>query len=138
MTKSEIGGLVALVVAVTSGAVAFGNLEGRISGIEREIDQPKKVMRDEGQRIIEEADGIREDILRKTETIESNVGENRTAISSLGENDCKWMNYLSRVPLENIQYCPDGFYAKGLGFSHEASRVYAHQMSYRLYCCSLK
>ena len=138
MTRIEIGGLAALVVAVITGAVAFGNLQGRISGIEREIDQPKKVMRNEGREIIEETESIRKDFERDSKSMVSNINANKSAILSIGENECKWMSYVNRSPLENIHYCPDGYYAKGLGFYHKHGQDYAYQMSYRLYCCSLK
>lgn len=38
MTKFEIGGLVALVVAVIGGAVAFGNLQGRVASMEKMLN----------------------------------------------------------------------------------------------------
>ena len=138
MTRIEIGALIALAVAVIGGAVAFGNLQGRISGIEREIDQPKKVMRNEGRSIIEETTSIYKNFERSTEAIQTDIRSNKSGIASLGENDCKWMSYVARHPLENIHYCPDGYYAKGLGFHHKHGEDLAYQMSYRLYCCSLK
>lgn len=138
MTRIEIGALVALAVAVITGAISFGNLQGRVSSIEREIDSPKKVMRDEGRQIVEETENIHKEFMRDTEAIRPDVEANDLAISSLGENDCKWMSYVDRFPSKNVQHCPDGFYAKGLGFYHEGGENYAYQMRYRLYCCSLR
>ncbi|MCG8520178.1 MAG: hypothetical protein MI794_19510 [Pseudomonadales bacterium] len=63
---------------------------------------------------------------------------NESTINNLGENGCNWMPSVSRHALENIQQCPDGYYAKGLGFNHQSGADYAYEMSYRLYCCSLK
>ena len=83
------------------------------------------------------AESVQNIIGQKFGALENKMEVNQSRISALGENDCKWMPSLSRHPLENIQYCPDGFYAKGLGFNHSSGADYAYQMSYRLYCCSL-
>ena len=54
MTKFEIGSLVALAVAIIGGAVAFGNLQGRVAAIENVIEAPVKQIQEEGEKIKED------------------------------------------------------------------------------------
>ena len=54
MGRFEIGSLIALGIAVITGAISFGKLEGRVSGIEREIANPKIVMQEAAKAILEQ------------------------------------------------------------------------------------
>ena len=50
--KIEIGGLIAFAIAAITAAVGYGKLEGRVSSLEREIENPKKQMREEAKTIL--------------------------------------------------------------------------------------
>ncbi len=54
MGRIEMGSLIVLGIAVISGVFAYGRLEGRVSAIEREIENPKKMMREEGDAILDQ------------------------------------------------------------------------------------
>ena len=76
-------------------------------------------------------------LLHRVSVVEEKVSE-KADLSSLGENNCDWLEYEPRRELENTQKCPTGSYTKGLGFFHEGGENYTYQMSYKLFCCSLK
>lgn len=103
-------------LAILAAAVAFGQFQGRLAVIEGDHARAKKIMREAGAAVIEKA---------------------QSYIVDFHEKECHWLDYLGRAPEENIQKCPAGFYAKGLGFHHEGGQNYTYQMSYRLYCCAL-
>ena len=116
MSKIEIGSLIGMLITILAAAVAFGQFQGRLAMIEGDHARAKEIMREAGEAVIEEA---------------------KSYIVDLHEKECHWLPYLDRHLLVNIQKCPAGFYAKGLGFSHAHGQDYAYQMSYRLYCCAL-
>ena len=105
-----------MLLTILAAAVAFGQFQGRLAIIERDHARAKEIMREAGETVIEQA---------------------KSYVVALHEKECRWLPYIDRGPLVNIQECPTGFYAKGLGFNHEGGKDYAYQMSYRLYCCAL-
>lgn len=105
----EIGGLVSLVAIVATAVSIFTRLVMKVESIE---ERQKAIMErpDPAPMLVPDPPPSEE---------------------------CHWLPYLGRADLVNIQECPEGTYAKGLGFSHPFGQDLAYQMSYRLRCCAL-
>lgn len=105
----EIGGLVSLVAIVATAVTIFTRLAMRVEAIEE-----------------------------RQKTILERPNPPPIPVPDFSPSEeCHWLPYLGRADLVNIQECPEGTYAKGLGFSHPFGQDLAYQMSYRLRCCAL-
>ena len=124
MTIERIAAILALVAVVIGVGVSYGKLEGRLSSIERVIDAPRQVMREEGKEIITEAKEVHDKILRES--------GNLVSVVSLGDKSCVWVP--SETSSEKAKSCPDGFYAKGI----ELQIISLSQVNSRLFCCGLR
>ena len=116
MSKIEIGSLVGVLITILVAAIGFGQFTERLAALERDHAGAKESMQEAGAEILKKA---------------------KSYIVDRHETDCSWMEYMGRYPEVNIQQCPAGFYAKGLGFYHKHGENGAYQMSYRLHCCAL-
>nr|VFK60373.1 MAG: hypothetical protein BECKUNK1418G_GA0071005_101123 [Candidatus Kentron sp. UNK]VFK69229.1 MAG: hypothetical protein BECKUNK1418H_GA0071006_101222 [Candidatus Kentron sp. UNK] len=72
------------------------------------------------------------------EKLEKKSTKNSSSIQSIGQKNCSWGGWKQKWDLEITRSCPDGKYAKGIGFKHKNHENGTHQEHVRVYCCSIR